>query len=60
MTATTTTSQDTFPIIFASYKMWPLASIINFTLVPVERRILFLSTVSLLWGIFLSITAAKQ
>jgi hypothetical protein len=52
--------QDLFPIIFASYKIWPLASVVNFTLIPVERRIVFLSLVGLVWGIFLSLTAAKQ
>ncbi|KAI5244439.1 hypothetical protein E4T47_02770 [Aureobasidium subglaciale] len=51
---------DTFPIIYASYKIWPLASIVNFAFVPVERRIVFLSAVGLVWGIFLSLTAAKQ
>ncbi|THZ86799.1 hypothetical protein D6C84_02162 [Aureobasidium pullulans] len=51
---------DTFPIIYASYKIWPLASIVNFALVPVEKRIVFLSAVGLVWGVFLSLTAAKQ
>lgn len=53
-------SQDTFPIIYASYKIWPLASIVNFALIPVEKRIVFLSAVGLVWGVFLSLTAAKQ
>jgi hypothetical protein len=52
--------QDTFPIIYASYKIWPLASVVNFALIPVEKRIVFLSLVGLIWGIFLSLTAAKQ
>lgn len=52
--------QETFPIIFASYKIWPLASVVNFALIPVEKRIVFLSAVGLLWGIYLSLTAAKQ
>ncbi|THY93417.1 hypothetical protein D6C95_05880 [Aureobasidium pullulans] len=51
---------DTFPIIYASYKIWPLASIVNFALIPVEKRIVFLSAVGLVWGVFLSLTAAKQ
>ncbi|THY20659.1 hypothetical protein D6D01_06661, partial [Aureobasidium pullulans] len=51
---------DTIPIIYASYKIWPLASIINFALIPVEKRIVFLSAVGLVWGVFLSLTAAKQ
>ncbi|THY05157.1 hypothetical protein D6C98_07167 [Aureobasidium pullulans] len=51
---------DTFPIIYASYKIWPLASIVNFALIPVEKRIVFFSAVGLVWGVFLSLTAAKQ
>ncbi|THZ43186.1 hypothetical protein D6C90_05109 [Aureobasidium pullulans] len=51
---------DIFPIIYASYKIWPLASIVNFALIPVEKRIVFLSAVGLVWGVFLSLTAAKQ
>ncbi|THV72296.1 hypothetical protein D6D27_09644 [Aureobasidium pullulans] len=51
---------DTFPIIYASYKIWPLASIVNFALIPVEKRIVFLSAVGLVWGVFHSLTAAKQ
>ncbi|THX80741.1 hypothetical protein D6D08_05028 [Aureobasidium pullulans] len=51
---------DTFPIIYASYKIWPLASIVNFALIPVEKRIVFLRAVGLVWGVFLSLTAAKQ
>ncbi|CAD0016308.1 unnamed protein product, partial [Aureobasidium pullulans] len=40
--------------------IWPLASIVNFALIPVEKRIVFLSAVGLVWGVFLSLTAAKQ
>ncbi|KAH0368905.1 hypothetical protein KCU65_g3746, partial [Aureobasidium melanogenum] len=51
---------DTLSIIYASYTIWPLASVINFACIPVERRIVFLSLVGLVWGVFLSLTAAKQ
>lgn len=47
------------PIIVAGYKMWPIASIISFTFIPVRRRIVFLSFVGLLWGIYMSLVAAK-
>lgn len=53
-------SQSTFSIIYASYTIWPLASIVNFSLIRVEKRIVFLSLVGLVWGIFLSLTASKQ
>ncbi|KAK8207510.1 hypothetical protein IWZ01DRAFT_484860 [Phyllosticta capitalensis] len=50
---------ETIPIIVAGYKVWPFASIINFTLIPVERRIVFLSAVGLCWGIYMSLVAAR-
>ncbi|CAK3749078.1 hypothetical protein D6C85_07007 [Lecanosticta acicola] len=51
---------ETFPIIFASYKIWPLASVVNFALIPVEKRIVFLSAVGLGWGIYMSLAASRQ
>lgn len=52
--------QDTIPIIVAGYKIWPLASIVSFSLIPVEKRIVFLSAVGLVWGIYMSLVAARQ
>lgn len=52
--------QETIPIIVAGYKIWPIASILSFTLVPVEKRIVFLSAVGLFWGIYMSLVAARQ
>lgn len=54
-----TVRSETIPIIVAGYKIWPIASIISFSLIPVEKRIVFLSGVGLLWGIYLSLVAAK-
>lgn len=51
--------QETFGIIFNSYKIWPFASVINFTFIPVEKRIIFLSFCGLLWNIYLSFVAAR-
>jgi hypothetical protein len=51
--------QQTIPIIVAGYKVWPIASIISFSLIPIERRIVFLSFIGLLWGIYMSIIAAR-
>ncbi|PHH73328.1 hypothetical protein CDD83_4773 [Cordyceps sp. RAO-2017] len=50
---------ETVPIIVAGYKIWPVASIVSFVFVPVHRRIVFLSFVGLLWGIYLSLVAAR-
>ncbi|KAI1267325.1 hypothetical protein F5Y18DRAFT_379889 [Xylariaceae sp. FL1019] len=50
---------QTIPLIVAGYKIWPFASIISFSCVPVERRIVFLNFVGLLWGIYMSLVASK-
>ncbi|KAL2212876.1 hypothetical protein CC79DRAFT_1365138 [Sarocladium strictum] len=50
---------ETIPIIIAGYKIWPIASIISFSFIPVHRRIVFLSFVGLLWGIYMSMVAAR-
>ncbi|KAL7906515.1 hypothetical protein GGI35DRAFT_471075 [Trichoderma velutinum] len=57
--ATDFTEQETIPIIIAGYKIWPIASIISFSLVPVHHRIVFLNFIGLLWGIYLSLVAAR-
>ncbi|KAI0850313.1 hypothetical protein F5Y00DRAFT_233073 [Daldinia vernicosa] len=50
---------ETIPVIVAGYKIWPFASIISFSCVPVERRIVFLNFVGLLWGIYMSLVASR-
>ncbi|KAI1812279.1 hypothetical protein GGS20DRAFT_28577 [Poronia punctata] len=50
---------ETIPVIIAGYKIWPFASIISFSCVPVERRIVFLNFVGLLWGIYMSLVASR-
>ncbi|TRX88716.1 hypothetical protein FHL15_010388 [Xylaria flabelliformis] len=50
---------ETIPLIVAGYKIWPFASIISFSCVPVERRIVFLNFVGLLWGIYMSLVASR-
>ncbi|KAI1500723.1 hypothetical protein F5X99DRAFT_229757 [Biscogniauxia marginata] len=50
---------ETVPVIVAGYKIWPFASIISFSCVPVERRIVFLNFVGLLWGIYMSLVASR-
>lgn len=43
----------------AGYKLWPLVSLLNFTVVPVEQRTLVGSLVGLGWGVFLALRAAR-
>ncbi|KAK4061796.1 hypothetical protein Trihar35433_9396 [Trichoderma harzianum] len=59
MMVTNLVEQETIPIIIAGYKIWPIASIVSFSFVPVHRRIVFLSFIGLLWGIYLSLVAAR-
>lgn len=47
------------PIVLAGYRVWPAASLVSFTLVPLERRIAWLSLVGLLWGVYMSIVAER-
>ncbi|KAJ8122176.1 hypothetical protein ONZ43_g1568 [Nemania bipapillata] len=50
---------ETIPVIVAGYKIWPFASIISFSCIPVERRIVFLNFIGLLWGIYMSLVASR-
>lgn len=47
------------PIVFAGYRVWPIASFISFTCVPLERRIGWNSVVGLFWGVYMSMIAEK-
>ena len=53
----TNVKNETMPLIFAGYKVWPLVSIISFSFVPMELRIIFINIVGLFWGIYLSLVA---
>nr|POE59344.1 protein sym1 [Quercus suber] len=48
-----------WPMIFAGQKLWPMVSVLSFTVVPVQYRMLFGSVIGVFWGIFLSLTARK-
>lgn len=43
----------------ASWKVWPLAHIINFGVIPLGLRVLYVNAVSTAWIAFLSMTASK-
>jgi protein Mpv17 len=49
-------AQDFFPMIFAGYKFWPLITITNLVLVPVDQRMLVGGLAGLVWGIYVSLT----
>lgn len=44
----------------AGYKVWPLVSLLNFTVVPVEKRVVVGSLVGLGWGVYLALRVAGQ
>lgn len=43
----------------AGYKLWPLVSLLNFTIVPVDQRTVVGSLVGLGWGVYLALKAAR-
>ncbi|KAL2871370.1 Mpv17/PMP22 family protein [Aspergillus lucknowensis] len=49
---------DFWPILIAGFKLWPLVSILNFTVVPADKRLLVGNLFGLVWGIYLSLMAA--
>jgi hypothetical protein len=50
---------QTLRIIFAGYRIWPLASLVSFSFVPVRRRILFFGAVGLCWNVYMTMIAAR-
>lgn len=48
-----------WPIFLAGTKLWPAVSLISFTMVPVDKRVLFGSIVGVAWGVYLSLMAAQ-
>ncbi|ETN40608.1 uncharacterized protein HMPREF1541_04885 [Cyphellophora europaea CBS 101466] len=54
-----TVRRETLPLMMAGWKLWPAVSFLNFTVVPMHRRILVGSIVGLFWGIYLSLFAVS-
>jgi protein Mpv17 len=47
--------QDFWPLAISGLKLWPLVSLLNLTVVPVNRRVIVGSLVGLFWGIYISL-----
>ncbi|OAT02085.1 uncharacterized protein BDCG_06733 [Blastomyces dermatitidis ER-3] len=47
--------RDFVPIIIAGLKLWPMVSVISFTMVPPEKRVLTGNLFGMIWGIYLSL-----
>ncbi|GES62933.1 integral membrane protein [Aspergillus terreus] len=46
---------DFWPMVIAGLKLWPLVSIMNFTVVPVDQRLLVGSLFGVVWAVYLSL-----
>ncbi|KAK9826536.1 hypothetical protein WJX74_001197 [Apatococcus lobatus] len=51
--------RDFPPVIFSAWRVWPLASLINYRFVPLHLRVPFVSIMALCWSIFLIISSKK-
>ena len=51
---------DTVPMFLAGCKLWPLVSIICFTLIPFQWRLAFQSIAGVAWGVYLSLAAGDH
>lgn len=52
--------QEFWPLIYAGTKLWPLVSLVNFTVLEsVEARNLLGSLAGMAWGVYLSLVAAN-
>jgi hypothetical protein len=47
--------QDFWPIMLAGFKLWPFVSILNFTVVPADKRLLVGSLFGVIWAVYLSL-----
>ena len=56
----TNIAQESVPLWIAGLKIWPLVSILSFTIIPVESRIVFGSVAGVVWGIYLSLFASQS
>ncbi|KAF2211602.1 hypothetical protein CERZMDRAFT_42962 [Cercospora zeae-maydis SCOH1-5] len=49
-----------WPMTLAGQKLWPAVSILSFTVIPLEKRMLFGSVAGLIWGVYLSLAAGSS
>lgn len=49
--------QEFWPIMVVGFKFWPLVSILNFTVVPVDQRLLVGSLFGVVWAVYLSLVS---
>ena len=44
---------DFLPTLKTSLMVWPPANLVNYQFVPADKRILFISCISLAWNVFI-------
>eukprot|EP01025_Chloroclados_australasicus_P036997 TRINITY_DN3768_c0_g1_i4.p1 TRINITY_DN3768_c0_g1~~TRINITY_DN3768_c0_g1_i4.p1 ORF type:complete len:357 (+),score=0.41 TRINITY_DN3768_c0_g1_i4:46-1116(+) len=55
-----TIRQKLFPTLLMTWKFWPLAHLINFSVIPLEQRILYVNVVSVIYTCLLSRLASEK
>ncbi|KAF2136568.1 uncharacterized protein K452DRAFT_211701, partial [Aplosporella prunicola CBS 121167] len=53
----TAVKEGLWPLLLSGLTLWPLVSLVSFTLIPVEKRIIFGSSVGVAWGVYLCLQA---
>lgn len=54
-----TVRETAVPLVTSGLKLWPMAHLITYGLIPVENRLLWVDTVEILWVVILSRQAAQ-
>jgi protein Mpv17 len=47
-------SKSYFPALKANYMIWPWVQLVNFKVVPLEHRLLFVNVIAIGWNCYLS------
>ena len=51
--------ETTVPLVISGLKLWPLAHLVTYGLMPVEWRLVWVDAVEIVWVTVLATTAAK-
>jgi protein Mpv17 len=52
------TIRDFWPVTKAGWKLWPLVSLLNFTVVPLHQRVIVVTVAGMFWSIYMSLLMA--
>ncbi|KAH8299917.1 hypothetical protein KR044_007392, partial [Drosophila immigrans] len=47
--------ENNFMVMARSYMLWPMAQIINFTIIPLNFQVLYVQLIALIWNCYLSL-----